>query len=143
MKLAHLACLLAEANDIPKSDLGWIKCTTLSSYDGPGVSGNFDTHLNQIVAKHSFTVTSNGLTHTLNDTLIRGLVSRDNHRLNRFQPGHFTPGRSQHAPQLVIRLTPPTSTGSAPPAVSSPSEAHSLKDLPLTLADSQPYGICF
>ena len=32
--------------------------------DGPGVPGNFDTHLNQIVAKRSFTVTSNGLTHT-------------------------------------------------------------------------------
>ena len=144
MKLAHLACLVAEANDIPKSDLGWIKCTTLSSYDGPGVPGNFDTHLNQIVAKHSFTVTSNGLTHTLNDALIRGLVSRDNHRgLNRFQLGHFTPGRSQQASQLVIRLTPPTSTSSAPPAASSPQEAHSLEDLPLTLADSQPYGIYF
>ena len=63
---------------MPKSDLGWIKCTTLGSYDGPGV--HFDTDLNQIVAKHSFSVTSNGLTHTLNDALIRGLVSRDNHR---------------------------------------------------------------
>ena len=72
------------------------------------------------------------------------MVSRDNHRgLNRFQLGHFTPGRSQHASQLVIRLTPPTSTSSAPPAASSPPEAHSLEDLPLTLADSQPYGIYF
>ena len=53
MKLANLAGLLAGATDLPASDLGWVKCSTLSSYDGPGVPGNFDTHLNQIVAKHS------------------------------------------------------------------------------------------
>ncbi len=41
MKLAHLANLLANATDLPASDLGWVKCTTLSSYDGPGVPGNF------------------------------------------------------------------------------------------------------
>ena len=35
------------------------------------------------------------------------------------------------------------STASVPPVGTSPSEAHSLDDLPLTLADSQPYGIYF
>ncbi len=42
----------------------------------------------------------------ITDDIIRALVSRDNHRgRKRFQLGHFTPGRTQNAPQLVIRLT--------------------------------------
>ena len=143
MKLANLAGLLAGATDLPASNLGWVKCSTLSAYDGPGVPGNFDTHLNQIVAKHSFTA-SNGLTHTLNDALLRGLVSRDNHRgYNRFQLGHFNPGRSQNTPILVIRLAPAPTARAAPPSSSSSPGAHSLEDVPLRLSESQPYGIYF
>ena len=43
-KTAHLAALLSEAQDLPKSPKGWIKCSALCAYNGPSIPGNFDIH---------------------------------------------------------------------------------------------------
>ena len=49
LKIAHLAALLSEAQDLPKSAAGWIKCSALRSYNGPSIPGNCDTHTGEIV----------------------------------------------------------------------------------------------
>ena len=38
LKIAHLAALVSEAQDLPNP--GWIKCSTLSTYNGPSIPGS-------------------------------------------------------------------------------------------------------
>ena len=139
LKIAHLAALLSEAQDLPKSPKGWIKCAALYAYNGPSIPGNFDTHTGEIVNTNTFTLTSQGLTQALTDDFIRGIVAKDNLRgRNRFQLGMFAPGKTSTSSQLVIRLTPPPSLG-----VSAASSAALSQDIPLTLEQADPYAIYF
>ena len=55
-----------------------------------------------------------GLTQSLTDEFIRGMVAKDNLRgKNRFQLGLFAPGKTSNSTQLVIRLTPTPSLGAS------------------------------
>ena len=107
LKIAHLAALLAEVQDLPKSDRGWIKCSALSTYNGPSVPGNFDTHSGQVVNTNTFVLTCSGLTQSLTDEYIKGLVAKDNMRgRNRFQLGLFAQGKTSIACSLCEQSEP-------------------------------------
>ena len=138
LKTAHLAALLSEAQDLPKSPKGWIKCSALCAYNGPSIPGNFDTHTGEIINTNTFTLSSQGLTQALTDEFICGMVSKDNIRgRNRFQLGRFAPGKTSTSSQLVIRLTPLPRGASAVPSTTS------SRDIPLTLEQAEPYAIYF
>lgn len=86
--VAHLASLLATADDLPKSRKAWI-------YTGKGVRGNYDSKTQEIAATGFLTVVSRGVHKPLTENLIVALVAFDNRkRRHRFDLGHFTPGRS-------------------------------------------------
>ena len=137
-KTAHLAALLSEAQDLPKSPKGWIKCSALCAYNGPSIPGNFDTHTGEIINTNTFTLSSQGLTQALTDEFICGMVSKDNIRgRNRFQLCRFAPGKTSTSSQLVIRLTPLPHGASAVPSTTS------SRDIPLTLEQAEPYAIYF
>ena len=105
LKIAHLATLLAEAQDLPKSDRGWIKCSALSTYNGPSVPGNFDTHSSQIINTNTFVLTCHGLTQSLTDEYIRGIVAKDSIRgKNRFQLGLFARVFSGNAMTNIFQM---------------------------------------
>ena len=136
-KIAHLAALLSEAQDLPKSAAGWIKCSALIAYNGPSILGNFDTHTGEIVNTNTFVLTCHSLTQPLTDEFIKGLVSKDNPRgRNRFELGLFAPGKTSNSTQLVIRLTPTPPLGPSAGPVSA-----SSRDLPLTIDQAEEYMV--
>ena len=113
LKIAHLAALLAEAQDSPQiserlDQVLYLVCLQWPQY--PCI----DTHTGEIVNTNTFTLVCHGLTQALNDEFIRGIVAKDNLRgRNRFQLGTFAPGKTSASSQLVIRLTPPPSLGAS------------------------------
>ena len=138
-RIAHLAVLLSEAQDLARSPVGWIKCSSLIAYNGPSIPGNFDTHTGEIVDTSTFVLKCHGLTQPLTDEFIKGLVSKDNLRgKKRFLLGLYAPGKTSNSTQLVIRLTPIPALGSAIGAAAAPS-----RDRPLTLEDAEAFGVYF
>ena len=87
-KTAHLAALLSEAQDLPKSPTGWIKCSALCAYNGPSIPGNFDTHTGEIINTNTFTLSSQGLTQALTDEFICGMVICSGQNLHLLPTGH-------------------------------------------------------
>ena len=107
--LAELSTLLA-GHDIPKSPDGWVRLSTLKSYDGVDVMGNRHPTSQDIVASNTFSVTCGGNLQNLDKTIIETLVARDHARsYGRFQLGYYAldDGHGGHGrKELLIRLSP-------------------------------------